>query len=132
MDTLRTTRIVLIDDEPGVLKALTLMLESLGHQVMPFNNPSEALTYLHAGIDADLVLSDQRMPGMSGTDLFGTLRASSINCPFVLMSGHAKEEEVKELLSARSTAFLPKPFTPALLIEAIQGALGFRSAAKAV
>lgn len=126
------TRIVLIDDEPGVLRALTLMLESLGHQVLPFSNPNEALTYLRAGIDADLILSDQRMPGMTGAELLYALRATSNNCPFVLMSGHAQEREVQELLMARSTAFLSKPFSVVSLQEAIQNVLGQRISARAV
>ena len=58
-------RIVLIDDEPGVLKALTLLLQTMGYQVLAFNWPQEALTYLRAGVDPDLILSDQRMPASS-------------------------------------------------------------------
>jgi CheY-like chemotaxis protein len=123
MNTAPLQRIVLIDDEPGVLKALTLLLQTMGYQVLAFNGPQEALTYLRAGVDPDLILSDQRMPGLSGSELFRTLRALSINAPFVLMSGHAQESDVREVLQAGSTAFLPKPFTPVSLKEALEGAL---------
>ncbi len=132
MTTANSSRIVLIDDEPGVLKALTLLLQALGHSVMAFAGPQEALAYLRAGIDADLILSDQRMPGMAGSDLFRTLRAHSIETPFVLMSGHANEDDVRHVLVAPATSFLPKPFTPATLQEAIQSALLSGIPAKAV
>ena len=123
MNSLPMSRIVLIDDEPGVLRALTLVLQTMGYQVMAFAAPQEALTYLKAGIEANLVLSDQRMPAMSGCELFKSLRQAGVPTPFILMSGHAQELEVQELLEQRDTAFLPKPFTPMTLQNAIHTAL---------
>jgi len=132
MEALTGRRIVLIDDEPGVLKALTLLLQTLGCDVMAFPGPTEALAYLKAGIDADLILSDQRMPGLAGSELFKALRAHAINTPFVLMSGHAGEAEVEEVLRAPDTAYLAKPFTPLSLFSAAEAALGSTKRAKAI
>lgn len=132
MSALAGTRIVLIDDEPGVLKALTLLLQTMGCEVMAFGGPTEALAYLKAGIECDLILSDQRMPGLAGSDLFKLLRANSVTAPFVLMSGHAGEREVEEVLRAPNTAFLTKPFSPVSLQSAAIAALGRPHRARAV
>ena len=131
MTSTPSNRIVLIDDEPGVLKALTLLLQAMGCQVMAFAAPQEALTYLKAGIDADLILSDQRMPGMTGSELFSMLRASAVRTPFILMSGHADQSDMGQLLESPNTAFLSKPFTPTSLQAAINNVLSSNKAANA-
>ncbi len=132
MNSLPARRIVLIDDEPGVLKALTLLLQALGCEVLAFADPQEALTYLKAGVEAEVVLSDQRMPGLSGAALFEALRRNSIHLPFILMSGHAHEEDIASLLEAPRTAFLAKPFSPATLTKALAQAMGAPSQLKAL
>ena len=132
MSALAGCKVVLIDDEPGVLKALTLLLQTMGCAVMAFGGPTEALAYLRAGIECDLILSDQRMPGLIGSELFKLLRAHSVNAPFVLMSGHAGESEVEDVLRAPNTAFLTKPFSPVSLQSAAVAAIGRPARARAV
>ena len=132
MDKFPGVRIVLIDDEPGVLRALSMLLQAMGCQVMPFSGPKEALVYLQAGIEADLILSDQRMPGMTGSQLFKVLKDAGILLPFILMSAHASESEISDILSHQSSTFLPKPFTPDTLSKSIRSVLGALIKAKAI
>lgn len=119
LEVLRGLRVVLVDDEPGVLRALTLLLEALHCKVTGFNTPNAALTYLCSQPSVDFVLSDMRMPGLSGAELLKHLRASNFAAPFFLMSGHATHEEVNEARGAGLQGFLSKPFTPRQLAELV-------------
>jgi CheY-like chemotaxis protein len=87
--------------------------------VTGFNTPKAALTYLSTQPSVDFVLSDMRMPGLSGAELLKTLRASNCSIPFFLMSGHATHEEVNEAYGAGLQGFLSKPFTPRQLAEVV-------------
>jgi CheY-like chemotaxis protein len=68
-------RILLIDDDPGVREVLAVMLASLGHSVVQAPGGREGLGLLEAGIPVDLVLTDLRMPQMTGWDVVRDVRA---------------------------------------------------------
>jgi DNA-binding NtrC family response regulator len=127
LDVLGGLKIVLVDDEPGVLRALTLLLQALKCEVSPFDNPRAALSYLIGSPPVDLVLSDMRMPEFSGAELLRNLRQSELNVPFILMSGHATHEEVSEARAWGLEGFISKPFTPAQLADLVGRALGVGS-----
>jgi CheY-like chemotaxis protein len=64
-------RILVVDDEPDILLALSALLERRGHYVKTFDKPDQALEHIGSGdVDYDLVITDYRMPGgISGLDL---------------------------------------------------------------
>ena len=116
-------RIALVEDEPGVLRALTLLLEALKCHVTPFNLPTNALSALTDECNVDLILSDLRMPEISGAQLLRRLREQGVAVPFILMSGHANSDEVDEAKKSGLQEFIAKPFTPAQLAQAISRVL---------
>jgi len=120
LSTVAGTQIVLIDDEQGVLRALTLVLEGFGCIVAPYTNSEDAVSKIlkTEGL-TDLVVSDFRMPKMSGLDVVSALRACGSLVPFILMSGHATTEDIEDAKNAGATAFIAKPFSPIQLIEQI-------------
>ncbi len=124
LDVLGGLKIVLVDDEPGVLRALTLLLQALKCEVSPFDTPGAALSYLVTKPPVDLVLSDMRMPEFSGAELLRSVRRSELRVPFILMSGHATNEEVSEARALGLQGFISKPFTPAQLADLVARALG--------
>ncbi len=124
LEVLGGLKVVLVDDEPGVLRALTLLLQALKCHVSPFGNPGEALSYLVTRPPVDLVLSDMRMPEFSGAQLLAKLRQSDPVVPFILMSGHASHEEVSEARTLGLQGFISKPFTPVQLAELVARVLG--------
>lgn len=108
-----TPHIILVDDEPGVLTALKLLLGALGYKVTDFIDPRAAYEYI-ASTDAasHVVVSDLRMPDLDGIALVSKIRAASLAHPFILMSGHATSEDINKAKKMGASCFLSKPFTP--------------------
>ena len=79
-------RVLLVDDEPGVLRSLSTGLSLLGYQVTCEARPQEALALLEDE-DFDVVVTDQMMPEMSGVELAASIAALRPDLPVVLMSG---------------------------------------------
>jgi DNA-binding NtrC family response regulator len=111
--------IALVDDEPTVLRALTMLLQALKATPLPYSSGVEAYEFLLSKPDVNLVLSDLRMPNLSGMQLLRRLRSVGIFTPFLLMSGHATPSEAAETETAGRAAFLAKPFTPPHLASAV-------------
>lgn len=109
-------RLLLIDDEEGVLRALTLMLTAFGYEVFPFSDPRQALQQLPE-LTPDWIITDLRMPEIDG---FGVIEKRNVEypeIPVILISGHAQEEEIQKAHELGIKAFLPKPFDPGALTK---------------
>ncbi|KTF69335.1 sigma-54-dependent transcriptional regulator [Sphingomonas sp. HT-1] len=113
--------VALVDDDADLRAALTQLLVLAGHTVLPFPDAAAAL----AAIDADfagVVVSDVRMPGMSGVDFFHRLRAVDPELPVILMTGHGDVAMAVEAIKAGAWDFLTKPFAGEALAAALQRA----------
>jgi PAS domain S-box-containing protein len=87
----RRLRILLIDDDALVRMGTVDMLEDLGHVVTEAGSAAEALTILQAGrTSVDVVITDQAMPGMRGTELAGELAQKYPALPVILATGYAE------------------------------------------
>lgn len=116
-------RLVCVDDQSLVLRWLTQTLERAGHTVRAFDDPSEAARFLEAhATDVDCVISDETMPGLTGTELARRLQERAPSLPVLLVSGYALVQAgaVPENVKKR----LPKPIDAASLLEAVRGAVG--------
>jgi CheY-like chemotaxis protein len=111
--------LLLIDDDPGVLRALSLLLQAFGYTVEAFSSALEAFEYLRKPNRIEVVLSDLRMPGLSGEDVLRHVRAEFAELPVLIMSGHATDGDISRLKTIGVNAFIPKPFTPAQLSAAM-------------
>ena len=111
-NTARPLTIALLDDEPGVLLALKLLLQTFGHRVRDFSAPLTAIEALRADPGCDLMICDLRMPQMDGLQVLQAWRTICPGAPFILMSGHANSEEVEKAREMGAAGFLGKPFTP--------------------
>ena len=112
----KSPRIVLIDDEPGVLMALKLLLQVHGFTVESFSDPLVGLEFIVSNAQTpgsiDYVLCDLRMPKKTGMQLLMELQVLAKHIPFYLMSGHADEAEQQKALDEGAAGFLSKPFSP--------------------
>jgi len=115
--------ILLVDDEPNVLSSLRRLLRPHGYTVLTAPGGEEALATLeeHA---VDLVISDMRMPGMSGAQLLTQVRERWPNVLRLLLTGHA---EVSSAISAINDGgiyrYVTKPWDDAELVKTIQQGL---------
>ncbi|MEM7698582.1 MAG: ATP-binding protein, partial [Verrucomicrobiota bacterium] len=98
-------RILVIDDEPLVLKATGLILERNGHHVVTKECAKDALKALEsASPPFDLIVSDQMMPGMTGLEFARELRKRGSGIPLILLTGYSDvvldADDVKDLVEA--------------------------------
>jgi PAS domain S-box-containing protein len=83
-------RILLVDDDALVRMGTVDMLEDLGHEVVEAGSAAEALTLLQAGAGLDMVITDQAMPGMRGTELAAQIGRKYPGLPIILATGYAE------------------------------------------
>jgi CheY-like chemotaxis protein len=91
------------------------MLEELGHTVFSASSAAEALTLIGQKDDIDLLITDQAMPGMSGSELAKAVRRDRPDLPIIIATGYAELPEGP----ARAIPRLAKPFFERDLAEAI-------------
>lgn len=116
--------VLVVDDEPLLLRFAQTVLEGGGHRVLPFESAEEALKCCRERRnELDLVISDVHMPGMSGRELAECLLREPKPIPVVLMSGNAQTaKEIAEGVksgSAPASYLLPKPFRPDQLLDVV-------------
>lgn len=99
--------VLLVDDEPGVLFTLTEVLTERGHRVVSARTGAEALTKLD---DADAVLTDLSMPGMTGLELMAQIVQRDPALPVVLLTAHGSERVAVAAMKQGAYHYLAKPF----------------------
>ena len=114
--------ISIVDDDPSVCRAVGALVRSLGYPVRTF--PS-AEAFLDSGAPAEsaCVISDVRMPGMSGLDLQRTLLAAGIVLPLIFMAANPDLDVIRQALAAGAIAFHAKPFDHQQLAASLERAL---------
>lgn len=118
----KNPHIILVDDEPGVLNALKLLLKAIGFTVSDFIDPHAALEAI-SSVDSTqrtVIVSDLRMPSLDGIQLVTKIREINSSVPFILMSAHATSDDISTAKSSGANGFLAKPFTPDQFREIIQ------------
>lgn len=115
-------RVLVIDDDPGVLEALTLLLEMEGFDVVEAESGAVAVAAAR-GDAFDVAITDLRMPGMSGTETLAALRQIDPSLPVIIASGFLAEGVVAECLTLGALACIRKPFELDDLLALVQRAL---------
>jgi len=116
-------RITVVDDDASVRESMSSLLRSLGHAVKEFGSAEELVA--SAALDeTDCVITDVRMPGMSGLELQRRLAISHPRLPVILMTAHASDEEVRlRALKDGAVAYLSKPLDEETLLSAVETAI---------
>jgi len=112
-------RVLVVDDEPIVLKSCRLVLEAEGWEMISASSVAEALSILESVIP-ELLLVDVKMPVHDGMYLMRKVREKGPRIPIIVMSGYATSETIKEAEGLGAAIFLPKPFTPDELAETLR------------
>ena len=113
--------ISIIDDDPSVCRAVGTLVRSLGYPVCTFNS---AEAFLDSGIapKSACVISDVRMPGMSGLDLQQALLVAGRPLPTIFISAHDDAAARGQAIRAGALTFLAKPFDDTALRAAVRSA----------
>ncbi|NTX61404.1 sigma-54-dependent Fis family transcriptional regulator [Myxococcus sp. CA051A] len=116
-------RILVVDDDPGVLKALRGLLSDEGFTSVEARSTAEATRVLEApeGLPA-MMLLDLRMPGETGLEFLARL-PRPLPVPVVVLSGEASPSEAAQALKLGATDFVEKPPSPERLVTALRNAL---------
>jgi two-component system response regulator FixJ len=112
--------IALIEDDEAALESLSLLLQSRRLAVSGF--PS-AEAFLASSLNPDCVVSDVRLPGMSGLDLQRELRARGRDAPIILITGHGDVAMAVAAMKEGAFDFVEKPYNADDLIAGIEKAL---------
>ncbi len=113
--------VLVIEDDPQVRSVTVRALQGAGYQLLVAGSGDEALAL--AEQDArrlDLVVSDVIMPGQTGPQVVEALRRRRPGLRALYVSGYPEDAMVGRGLGEQGTAFLPKPFTPASLLERVR------------
>jgi len=110
--------IVVADDDPTMRSALGAALQSAGYQVSLFADGDQAEQHLKLS-EADLVISDVRMPGLDGLELLKRFRS----LPFIIISGFATVPEAVNAMKNGAYDFVVKPFSYRELMPIVEAAL---------
>jgi FixJ family two-component response regulator len=114
--------VFLIDDDPGVRDSLTLLLSLKGLRTQPFAT-AESFIETYVPDWPGCVLTDLRMPGMSGLELQAALRARHIEVPVVVLTAHGDVATARAALKNGAFDFLEKPVDDDMLVTVLQNAL---------
>jgi two-component system KDP operon response regulator KdpE len=113
--TARSQRILLCDDEPSVLRALCVALESHGYAVTPAASGEQAVAQA-AAVTPNVILLDLGLPGIDGLETIRRLRAFLPQTPIIVLSAWDEDEIKVEALDLGADDYVEKPFAlPELL-----------------
>ncbi|MDB5827570.1 MAG: histidine kinase [Variovorax sp.] len=117
-------QILVVDDEESLVRLTSDMLNDLGYVVVGFTSPLEALAAFRAHPDRfDAMVTDERMPGMTGEMLIRAVRAIHPAIPVLLVSGYLSDESVERARLSGAGAVLRKPLAMMELAKALALAL---------
>lgn len=115
-------KILCVDDEVAALVILRETLERAGHQVVAVHRAEAALNVLSRG-DIDLLISDYRMPDISGLELLERIRDAGLDVPVIMITGYASIEHAVMSIKAGAVDYVTKPIRPQQLELAVEQAL---------
>lgn len=109
MTSAHFTRLLVVDDEPGVLQLVERFARELGFDVQYRGSGREALAAL-PDLKPDVALVDLQMPELDGIDVLRAMRAAAPDCQVILMTGHATVDTAVQAVQAGALDYIEKPF----------------------
>ena len=115
-------RILVVDDEVVVIKSAERVLKSEGYQIEGALGGREAILKMEQG-NYDLVFTDLKMPEVDGITLIRWVKKSRPNVGIVIITGYPSQDTMKEALELGIIDYVPKPFTPSVLLDVTKRAV---------
>jgi CheY-like chemotaxis protein len=122
--------VLVVDDDRMMLSLAEEILAELGYEPVGYDSPLQALAAFESGPQRfDAVLLDERMPGLSGTELAERIIARRADLAVIVVSGYGGEDLEERARAAGVARVIAKPYTASSLKEALHGALQLSSPA---
>jgi len=119
-----TERILLVDDEEMILKLAQRLLEKLGYEVVAESSSLKALEILKSNPDGfDLIITDQSMPEMSGSELIAEILKARPGMPVIICTGYSTKVSAENAREKGISHYMTKPYSQKELSEAIREVL---------
>jgi DNA-binding NtrC family response regulator len=118
-------RILIVDDEAVIRDGLKRVLEGESFQVETCSSGFNAIEVMQQR-DFDLIITDLKMPGMSGLEVLKSVRALQPYIPVIIITGYATIDTAVEAIKNGAADYISKPFAPDLLLEKVRLALSQR------
>ncbi len=109
-------KVSVVDDDPAVLDALRLLLATRGYEAECF---SSAGAFLDAAVQSSCIISDVRMPQMSGLEVLAALKKRSDVRPVILLTGHGDIQMAVQAIKQGAYEFIEKPFEADRLLSLV-------------
>lgn len=122
VDTGIKPKALIVDDDNMVLQTVAAILELHGFESWRCSDAISAVAMLETNTP-DVLLTDIRMPGMSGTDLLLQLKKDGLRFPVIVMTGYADLDTAVDAVKGGAFDFIRKPFDPAYLVRAVKKAV---------
>ncbi|MBF0345421.1 MAG: response regulator [Nitrospirae bacterium] len=121
---MKNAKVLVIDDDAILLDSVVLILQEEGYEVTASSSGRDALEILrHDSFDA--IISDVKMPGMSGIELLGEINSAGIQTPILLMTAFVEIKMTIEAVRKKAFDFIIKPCEPDDLILTVEKAVQF-------
>lgn len=116
-------KLLIVDDEPDMLKLLSMIIkEKTPYEVVTTNNPLEALEFVKKD-NFDLVIADLKMPGLDGIELLDAIKRVDENIPVIIITAYGTVESATEAIQKGGFDFISKPFRKEQILFTIDKAL---------
>jgi DNA-binding NtrC family response regulator len=116
--------ILVVEDEEKLRRVIELQLKAAGYEVEQAGSAEDAFKLADR---ADVIISDLRLPGLSGLELLQQLRSQDLRTPVIVMTAFGSIETAVEAMKAGAVDFLPKPFSQDHLMAVVDKALEVRT-----
>jgi len=118
--------VLIVEDDPHVQLGCVQAMQLAGVQVQAANSAEEAVAVLRAGF-VGVVVSDMRLPGQDGLGLIRWCHEYDAQMPAIMITGHGDVGLAVEAMRSGAYDFIPKPFSPDVLLEVVRRALEKRA-----
>lgn len=114
--------VLVVEDDPEIVKLVSLYLKRDGHEVVTANNGSEGLRLVRES-RPDLVILDLMLPGLDGMEICRILRDEGSRVPIIMLTALVQEENLLQGLDLGADDYIPKPFSPKELAARVRAVL---------
>jgi two-component system response regulator (stage 0 sporulation protein F) len=120
---MRSARILVVDDEPHIRRTIQLALEAAQYTVVTAGDGEEGEARVREGPRPDLVIVDERLPGIDGLETIRRIRKLDPEVPLLLATAYGATDLIASALREGASGYLGKPFTPGELRDVVERVL---------